>query len=165
MLAALRAAEIDLLMTFRLVPRDEVDSRALCGVWTLNELAGHLADWDRYFLYWLGLLRGNAPQIMLWDDDGDLFNHALQMQRQGDRWEKTWVDFRTNRTDLHDAFAKVPTEDFIGQQPSNEHVAYPTIYHCAWSALEHYLDHAAGVRRALQLSLPSELLHFNGPYT
>ena len=46
-----------------------------------------------------------------------------------------------------------------------ENAPFPTVYHCAWSALEHYLDHAAGLRRECQLQLPDELLTFHGPYT
>jgi hypothetical protein len=165
MLAAMRAAELDLLITFRLVAREEVDSRPLCGIWTLNQLAGHLADWDRYFLYWLGLLRGDTPKEIYWNEDGDAFNHYWVTQREGDPWEETWQDCRARRAQLHEALEQVPPDEFLRVQPRNPHVSYPTIYHCAWSALEHYLDHAAGVRRELGLPLPQELLRFHGPYT
>jgi hypothetical protein len=165
MLAALRAAEIDLLLTFRLVARDEVDSRPVCGVWTLNQLAGHLADWDELFVYWLGLLRGNAPQAIYWDEDGDALNDYMVNLRAGDLWADTWAECRARRTGFYEALAQVPPEEFLRVQPARKEVSYPTIYHCAWSALEHYLDHAAGVRRHLGLALPSALLSFHGAYT
>jgi hypothetical protein len=165
MLVAMQAAEIDLLTTLSLIPSEERLTHPVCGFWTLHGLAGHLADWDVYFLNWLGVLRSDEPQTLYWDEDGDAFNHWLWQRRQGEAWEKTWRDFRTNRKVLFDSFAQVSADEFMRDQPPNAHISYPTIYHCAWSALEHYLDHAAGVRRQLGLALPEELLHFQGPYT
>jgi hypothetical protein len=163
--AALEAAEIDLLTTFNLIPADERDSRLVCGFWTLHDLVGHLADWDIYFLNWLGVLRGDAPKALYWDEDGDAFNQWLWQQRQGESWEKSWNDFRTNRRVLLEHLAQVATDDLLRVQPPNPYVSYPTIYNCAWSALEHFLDHAAGVRGALGLPLGQRLLRFQGPYT
>jgi hypothetical protein len=165
MLAALAAAQIDILTTLALISAEERSSLPICGVWTLHDLAGHLADWDRYFLNWLGVLRGQAPQKLYWDEDGDAFNAWLCQQRRGETWEETWRDFRAKRVELIDALAQVSAQEFLRVKPANPHVSYPTIYHCAWSALEHYLDHAAGVRRTLGLELPEALLYFRGPYT
>jgi hypothetical protein len=165
MLAAMLAAEIDILTTFALIPVAERSSLPVCGVWTLHDLAGHLADWDCYFLHWLGVLRSQAPQDLYWDEDGDVFNEWLRQQRRGEAFEKTWGDFRVRRAELVGSLEQVDAQEFLRAQPPNPNVSYPTIYHCAWSALEHYLDHAAGVRRTLGLELPDALLYFHGPYT
>jgi hypothetical protein len=93
---------------------------------------------------------------------GDHFNAWLYERRKGEKWEQTWQDFRQNRCALHLRLLAVHDEDFLREQQG---APFPTVYHCAWSALEHYLDHAAGMRRELQLSLPAELLSFQGPYT
>jgi DinB superfamily len=169
MLAALSAAEIDLLTTFRLVKADDVAVLPVCGIWTLTQLAGHLADWDALFLQWLKLLCGEQPNAMewdeAWDDDGDALNAHMQVKREGQAWQDARHDLRKCRIELYQAFSAVSPNDFMRVQPARVGVSYPTIYHCAWSALEHYLDHAAGVRRSLNLPLSSELLNFHGPYT
>jgi hypothetical protein len=165
MLSTLAAAEIDLLTTIALVPHDERMSRPICGYWTLHDLVGHLADWDDLFIYWLGLLSGNAPQSKHWDEDGDAYNEWLRQQRQGQSWEKNWADFRSKRAELHNCLCTVPPDEFMRVLLPHAGVSYPTIYHCAWSALEHFIDHATGVRRALAMQFPQELLVFHGPYT
>lgn len=165
MLAALRAAEIDILTTFAHVAVDEYDAHQVCGMWTLHDLIGHLADWDRYFVNWLASLRGERPDELYWDNDGDRFNEYLQQQHKGESWMETWRDFRAQRVALLNDLARVSDADFMYRHPSDAGMPFPSIYHCAWSALEHYLDHAAGVRRTLALALPEGLLHFHGPYT
>lgn len=165
MLAALQAAEIELLTTFSHVTLAERATLPVCGVWTLHDLIGHLADWDRYFANWLTALRGETPLALYWDEDGDRLNHYLWQQRQGEAWDTTWHDFRTQRADLLTALDQVPEDAFMRQYPAAAAMPYPSIYHCAWSALEHYLDHAAGVRYQLALPLPAALLRFEGPYS
>ncbi|MEZ4615412.1 MAG: DinB family protein [Caldilineaceae bacterium] len=163
MLTALNAAEIDLLQTIATLFPTITAQQTVCGHWTLQDLLGHLADWDRYFDNWLAGLTGNATQDLYWDEDGDRFNAWLCVQRQGERWEQTWADFRGNRQTLVAHLQAVSEIDFLREQPKS--TSYPSVYHCAWSALEHYLDHAAGLRRELQMPIAEELWHFRGPYT
>lgn len=165
MLAALHAAEIDILTTFVHILVDERESRPVCSIWTLHDLVGHLADWDRYFANWLIALRGETPRGLYWDGDGDTFNQQLWQCRRGEPWATTWCDFRTQRGALLDTLSQVSNDDFMRQHPADADMPFPSIYHCAWSALEHYLDHAAGVRRRLSLALSEAVLHFHGPYT
>jgi hypothetical protein len=162
MLAALQAAEIELLQTIGLLSPADYDQRPVCGFWTLHDLIGHLADWDSYFLNWLAGMTNEPQQDLYWDDDGDQFNTWLYDQRRGEPWEQTWSDFRQNRQVFQQRLAAIPDMQFLNEQ---RNAPFPTVYHCAWSALEHYLDHAAGVRRELQVQLPEELLFFHGPYT
>jgi hypothetical protein len=70
MLAALQAAEIELLQTIALVSPGDADRTAVCGFWTLHDLIGHLADWDRYFLNWLAAMTDGRQQELYWDEDG-----------------------------------------------------------------------------------------------
>ena len=162
MLAALQAAELDLLQTLTLLPPAVYDRQPVCGVWTAHDLIGHLADWDSYFLDWLGDLCGEPHPERHWDDDGDRFNAWLLQRRHGEPWGQTWADLRANRRSLHQRLAAVPEDLFLREHDDRP---FPTVYHCAWSALEHYLDHAAGVRRRLGAPLADALLHFRGPYT
>lgn len=162
MLAALHAAEIDLLQTIATLPTITAQ-QPVCGHWTLQELLGHLADWDRYFDNWLAGLTGNPTQALYWNDNGDAFNAWLCDQRQGESWAQTWDDFRSNRQTLLAHLQTVSEENFLREQLNSG--SFPSVYHCAWSALEHYLDHAAGFRRALHMPLVEDLLYFHGPYT
>ncbi|MGQ0604459.1 MAG: DinB family protein [Anaerolineales bacterium] len=162
MLAALEAAEIELLATLAAIPAKRRSTQPVCGHWTTLQLVGHLADWDVYFLNWLTELCGGTSLDLHYDNDGDRFNQWLQDQRKGQPWKKVWHDFRENRRCFVERLRQVPERKFLAKQKS---MPYPTIYHCAWSALEHYLDHAAGVRREAKMDVPAEFLHFHGPYT
>ena len=48
--AALSAAREELLAAAALVPPEERASRPVCGEWTLNDVLGHVADWE-----WVGV--------------------------------------------------------------------------------------------------------------
>lgn len=162
LLAALQAAEIEMLQTIGFISPFDYTQRPVCGVWNLHHLIGHLADWDRYFLNWLAAMTHEPQQALYWDDDGNRFNAWLQEQRRDEAWQQTWRDFRQNRWRFQQQLKTVP--DTILLEPQ-QNTPFPTIGHCAWSALEHYLDHAAGVRCAIGLPLAKDLLAFHGPYT
>lgn len=101
----------------------------------------------------------NEPQPALaWDEDGNQFNAWLYEGQRGE----TWQDFRHNRWTSQQRFASVSAAALLSERSD---APFPTIYPCAWSALEHYLDHAAGVRCTLQCQLPEARLSFHGSYT
>lgn len=161
MLAALEAAELDLLHTLHVIPAGDRSSRLACGAWTTHDVVAHLADWDTYFLNWLKPLCGETQDELHYDNDGDCFNQWLQEQRVGQSWQRVWRDMRINRQVFVAKLASVSDRNFLKKQ----NTSFGTVYHVAWSALEHYLDHAAGLRRELHIAVPDELLHFHGPYT
>jgi uncharacterized damage-inducible protein DinB len=162
MLATLQAAEIELLQTIAFISSSDYDSLPVCGFWTLDDLIGHLADWDKYFLNWLAIMTDKPQRDLYWDEDGDRFNAWLCEQRRGETWAQTWADFRQNRQLFQQNLAAIPDQQFLRKEES---MPFPSIYHCAWSALEHYMDHAAGVRGELRCLMSEELLSFHGPYT
>ena len=65
MLAALQAAEIELLQTIAVIATTDADQRPVCGIWTLQDLLGHLADWDTYFHNWLADLTDSPSKISI----------------------------------------------------------------------------------------------------
>jgi uncharacterized damage-inducible protein DinB len=161
--AALEAARADLHATLRLIPAAEQTTRPICGVWTLSDLAGHLADWDSFFLGELGAITQGDTSARAGLGDGDTFNQRAAAARRDNSWEQNWHDCSTSRQQLIERVAAL--DDAALGLPSPPSLrTYPTAYHCCWSALEHYLDHAAGIRAALGLKLPKRLLHFAGPY-
>lgn len=165
MLNALNAAELDLRYTIDYLIKIGAAKDPVCGTWTMQNLIGHLADWDAYFINWLADLTGKTVQDLYWDDDGDRFNAWLSLQRRNNTWKQDWEDFLNYRRSLIVCLNAVSDNEFLQEIPDRRIATYPTIYHCAWSALEHYLAHAAGLRRQAQMAVPDDLLHFHGPYT
>ncbi len=164
MMRALAAAEIEMLLTAALAPVGNRQTQGVCEEWTLYDLLGHLADWDTYFLAWLQQLTSGEEPSLYFTEDGDRFNDWLLENRQGASWNTNWHDFRHNRTQLITALQQVPEDEFVKKR-NNQHSSFPTVYHCAWSALEHYIHHAADIRRQLGIDAPAQLLDFRGPYT
>ena len=161
MLLALEAAELDMICTLNYIAADQRTSVNVCGHWNTQELVSHLADWDSYFLAWLKQLCDGPPNELYFDNNGERFNNWLQTQRVGQSWDRVWQDFRGNWRAIIETLATVSTGEFFQVKDA----PFRTVYHCTWSALEHYLDHAAGIRRELRLPLPEEVLNFHGPYT
>jgi hypothetical protein len=162
MMQALQAAELDMLMSLLLVDDSERDTRKLCGSWASRELLGHLADSNIQYQAWLTELQGGPKPGLPWDDDLDKINAYLVEQRAGQSWTEQWTDFRNSSRSLLDALHDVTDDAFVAPRTGGR---YATIYNLAWSAAEHYLEHAAGVRKAYALGVPPCLLEFHGPYT
>lgn len=162
MMLALRAADTSLLLSLTAIDEGERETRPVCGDWTASMLIGHIADWDAYFLAWLSATLGNASPQLEMEDNLDTLNARLQAQRGSSDWQINWRDFQSNRAQLLGQLDAVPADAFLATRTAGR---YATVYHLAWSALEHVLEHAADVRRACGLALPESLLAFHGPYT
>lgn len=161
MMAALRAARADWLASAALVPADVQALRPVCGFWTLKDVFGHLADCDDCYLGVLRQMQGGPPYDL---EDEETFNERRYLVRCDYSWEQNWRDAQAARDALLSALDALSQEEW--EAPHDNAVQpYPTIYHCAWSALEHYLDHTAVLRAALGLAMPKRLLQFRGPYT
>ncbi len=164
LLAALEAARTDFQVSADLVPESEREIRPVCGVWTLKEVAGHLADWDDLFMKWLKIGLGQDVPQFAFDADGDVQNARMAEARKDKTWLENWTDCQDMRQALIDKL-QITDEADISRRYSGKRRTFPTVYHCAWSALEHYLDHAAILRRELGVPIPKFLLTFKGPYT
>lgn len=161
LLAALRAAHADFLTSASSVPETEHTTLAVCGWWTLKDLLGHLADWDIFFLNCLNGDMGTVRGIPMMRDE-DEFNAALQASRAHQPLAEITADFEHIRHTFLSKIDSLSQEEL--QRPSPGTVPYPTLYHDIWATVEHYLDHAAGLRRQLNMPLPKWLLTFTGPY-
>lgn len=161
--AALEAASADFLASAALVPASERETRPVCGHWALKDVAGHLADCDQYFLNAVYIIIGEPSESLGWDEDEQVQNDRMAEARKDQSWEKVWDDCMSARSAL------MTELDYMGQEMLAEpygggEVSYPTAYHAFWSALEHYLDHAAVLRKELKVKVPKVLLSFKGPY-
>ncbi|MBC7869567.1 MAG: DinB family protein [Chitinophagaceae bacterium] len=161
LMAALRAARADLLTTIALVPLDQRESLDVCGHWTLKDVAGHLADWSTYFGGCVATMCGQSLPEGFKEPSED-FNEERYLIRRDFSWIKNWGEFNGGYIALREMLDKL-TDDELNQRRFG--TPYGSIYECAWSALEHDLDHAAGMRAALTVDMPTRLLTFSGPFT
>ncbi|MGC8787225.1 MAG: DinB family protein, partial [Anaerolineae bacterium] len=64
LLAALEAMHDELQHKAMLVPATERETRPVCGEWTLKDVVGHIADWERIAVEGLRQMAvGKAPQV------------------------------------------------------------------------------------------------------
>lgn len=164
LLAALESARMDFQVSADLVQESERETRPVCGVWTLKDVLGHLADWDDLFMKWLKIGLGEDVPTFAFDADGDAQNAKMAEARKDKTWLQNWTDCQNTRQTLIDRLQATDEADINRRYVGNRRT-FPTVYHCAWSALEHYLDHAAILRRELGVPIPKFLLTFKGPYT
>lgn len=161
---AARAAREDWLASAALVADNERETRPVCGVWTLKDVAGHFVDWDAYFLNTLAAMLGEPASDLGWDPDEEGVNDRLAEARRGQAWQQLWDESIQKRYLLINRLNALTQAD-LARPYSGDAASYPDIYHLFWSVLEHDLDHAATLRRELGVPMDAGLLHFEGPYT
>jgi predicted RNase H-like HicB family nuclease/uncharacterized damage-inducible protein DinB len=100
LLTALNTARRELLAASDLVPEAERDSQRVCGEWTLKDLLGHIADWERFGAEGLRLMAlGQSPEVEPVEDI-DAWNLAHVKARQEQPWELVWAELHTMRQSL-----------------------------------------------------------------
>ncbi len=164
--AALEAARDDLLATAALVPADERESLPVCGTWTLKDVLGHLADWDDWYLNAFYSMIGEPTKKLGWVDEGDgnALNEKLVVASRKQSFKRVWDHCMSARGALITELEAIG-DDMLADPYGGEGSSYPSAYHCLWAALDHYLDHAAVIRRELRIKFPKYLLQFKGAYT
>ena len=166
LLAALEAARDDFYASAELVPPKERETRPVCGHWTLKDVLGHLADVDAIYLNAFYAMIGEPTIELGWQDeeDEDTINEKMVKARANQSFEQVWEECQSARSNLLTELRLI-SDEMLGDPYGGDGSPYPTPYHCFWSALEHYLDHAAVIRRELKAPFPKNLLTFKGPYT
>ena len=157
---ALETGRSEMLATATLVPFADRQTRPVCGVWTLKDLLGHLADWE-----WYGVEKLDGPpsrcslnlrfrgKIQDW-------NEAHAAARKDQPWDVVWSDFQAARLALGQLLEKMSQEDLA--QP----FAVPwsrkwTVYRWIHLWLYHEREHAADMRNNLHLARwPERLKRF-----
>ncbi len=164
--AALETASDDLWASAALVPTNERETLPVCGTWTLKDVLGHLADWDAYFLNSFYAMIGEPTTALGWSSDGDYnaINEKLVAVRRKQSFKQVSEACQSARAALITELQMI-SDDMLADPYGGEGSSYPSAYHCFWAALEHYLDHAAVIRRELHVKFPKYLLQFKGPYT
>ena len=148
LLAALDAARQEVLTLSALAPSDSRASRPVCGVWTLREVLGHLADWDAVGVEGLRVMaRGRQPDLEIISDI-DAWNAEHAQARRDQPWEDVWADLQGTRAALRDIL------EGMDQAKLGRWYRYPwgargTAYQFVAVFISHDREHAEDLREAL----------------
>jgi hypothetical protein len=147
--AALAAARDELLAAIALL-REPVEARAtrpVCGHWTLQDVVGHLADWERLGAEGLRqMAAGRAPRVEH-VADVDAWNAAHVQARQGQPWEVAWGDLVAARQALLSALGEMGEGD-LGRTYPFPWGPEGTPYQWVAVYAQHDRSHARGLRGA-----------------
>ncbi|MEA3375105.1 MAG: maleylpyruvate isomerase N-terminal domain-containing protein [Chloroflexota bacterium] len=76
------------------------ERRAVCGEWTLKDLAGHVADWEQVGVKGLrNMAAGRSPGVAHIADI-DAWNAERAAARREQSWDACWADLHHTREQL-----------------------------------------------------------------
>jgi len=154
LIGALEAARRELLTAAARVPVEVRTSRPVCGVWTLHNLVGHLADWEHVGVAGLRMMaEGRAPDVEEVSDI-DAWNRERVEARRHQTWDDVWTDLHQIRAEL------MAVLKGMGQE------RLPCWYHFPWGGngtaydwltafVTHDSNHAQDIRKELEGSAPA----------
>ena len=120
-----------------LVPDDRVDRPGVIGSWSVKDLIGHVATWDREALQALrSYLDDDATALVNWPDDIDGFN-AREAAR------KTATDLTVLRRELAESHRQVV--ELISSLAEVEFEAREVETRIRVDTYDHYADHTAQI--------------------
>ena len=124
------------------VPHDRVDTAGVVGSWSVKDLIGHVATWDREALQALRryLVDRDAKALVTWPDDIDGFN-AREAAR------KRATDLAVLRRELAECHRQIV--ELVSGLAEEELETREVKARIRIDTYEHYADHAAQVLRWL----------------
>jgi uncharacterized damage-inducible protein DinB len=144
LLAALDAGREELLAAAALVPPEERASRPVCGVWTLKDVLGHVADWEWLCVEGLRHMAAGRPLQVDYDGDVEAWNQAHAAARRDQPWEAVWADFHAARQALLEVLEGMSQADLDRYFPTRWG-SETTPYSWACIFLTHDREHAQGL--------------------
>lgn len=149
LIAALSAGRMELLAAAELVSPEERASRPVCGVWTLKDVLGHIADWETYILSGLRDMAAGRPPQVEYVPDEEAWNQAHAQARRDQPWETVWADFQGAHQALLEVLEKMDQAGLERAFPGIwEDVTRP--YTWLPLVLEHDREHARDLRQTFQ---------------
>ena len=130
-------------LAIALVPDDRVDTPGVIGSWSVKDLIGHVATWDREALQALRsyLADDDATALVTWPAEIDGFN-AREVAR------KTSTDLAVLRRELAESHRQVV--ELISDLAEVEFETREVETRIRVDTYDHYADHAAQVLRWLE---------------
>lgn len=146
---ALAAGREELLAAAELVSPEERASRPVCGIWTLKDVLGHIADWEAYLLAGLrDMAAGRSPQVEHVPDE-EAWNQAHAQARREQPWEAVWADFQGVHQALLEVLERMEQAGLERAFPGVwEEVTRP--YTWVLLVLEHDREHARDLRQTFR---------------
>lgn len=146
LLPALVAARDELLAWAALLPEGQRAAELVCGTWTLKDVLGHVADWERFVVDALADMAAGKLAGAGYGDDEEAWNQTHAAARQDQPWQTIWDDFTTARHDLLAAVAGLDDTALcraVGTVWSRDDSPYDLIHTC----VSHDRQHAEGLRK------------------
>lgn len=69
-----------------------LEGKAVCGVWTSRDVAGHVADWNGEFIAAIEHALGGPPPAGQPIEDGELYNTTKAGARASQPWDEAKAD-------------------------------------------------------------------------
>lgn len=146
--AALDATREELLAWAALAGEDERSTLPVCGVWSVQDVLGHVADWERYLIDGLDAMADGRVAGAEYEGDDETWNQQHAAARQGEPWATTWADLITTRDELL-ARLEALSDDQLARQLQTAWSERDHPYAWFRDALDHDREHAESIREAL----------------
>ncbi len=150
LIAAQAAARQEILLAAALVPPDERTTRPVCGIWTLRDLLGHVADWEFFCAESLRQLFAGETDHVIHDGDILAWNDAKAAARQRQPWEQVWSDFQQAHREVA-ALLQATSQADLARPFPNPWEAQSTVYLWFVIFVNHDRHHARDLRQALEI--------------
>jgi hypothetical protein len=146
--AALDAARAELLAWGELLPAAERAARPVCGEWTLQDVLGHVADWEQYAVDVLDDMAAGRMAGLTYDGDEEGWNHQHAKARRGQPWETILDDLAAIRVALLARLDHLD-DDTLAAPARSRLSDDDTPYNWFTISLDHDREHAGILRDAL----------------
>ena len=148
LIADLVAAREELLAAVALVPPEQRSARFVCGEWTLQDLLGHVADWEQV---WVESLRhvaaGRSPRFEQIESI-EAKNQVFWDARRDQSWQEAWADLHNAREAMLEVLQGIDEED-LGRSFVFLLGTEGTAYRWVRIFAEHDLEHARDLTEEL----------------
>lgn len=151
LLLALEVGRQELRSALGLVPAGERATRPVCGVWTAQDVAGHIIDWEQIGVEALRhMAAGRDPDVDV-VVDLDAWNQAHVEARRGQSWERLGAELRSTREALMEVLESVD-EKMLSRSSEAPWGGPITPYDLVCIYIEHDREHARDIRQAFSAS-------------
>lgn len=145
LLAAVHATRRELLSAAALIPREERATRPVCGEWTLHDILGHVADWERLGTQGLRhMAAGQQPEVEH-VTDLDAWNESHVANRRDQPWEMVWQDLQDTGRAFVDALEGMD-EETVNRPFTTPWGARGTPYQWVLVYIDHDRAHASNLQ-------------------
>lgn len=152
-------ARREFLALAALVPPSERETRPLTGLWTLKQIVGHLADYERLGVLALrALAAGHDPEYGTRIDSFDVFNESRGAAWEATTWDEAWAAAVATRRALLYLLETLP-DQALARPIDAPWPATTTACGYLLDMTQHEREHAGSLRQAFGLpALPRRLV-------